>query len=72
MTSSLLGHEGAAIRKAGFNALPKDACTGVVDQTLDLAARQLLIFAVTIDHLTIKIQGCDSFFIAHQLRCQTP
>lgn len=63
MTSLLLGHEGAAISKAGFNALPKGARTGVVDRTLDLAAPQLLIFAVTIDHLTIKSRDVISFLL---------
>ena len=31
MTSLLLGHYGAVIGKAGFNALPKDVHTGVMD-----------------------------------------
>lgn len=54
MTSLLPGHDGAAIGKAGFNALPKDVRTGVVGRTLGAAARRLLIFAFNIDHLMIK------------------
>lgn len=61
MTSLLPEHDRAAIGKAGFNALPKDARTGVADKTLGPVAPRLLILAVNIDHLMIKSRDVIPF-----------
>lgn len=63
MTSILPAHAAAAIGKAGFNALPKDARTAVADRTLGSAPPRLFISTVNIDHLIKKIiRGCDPLF----------